>query len=66
MFACRKIVSTGQTPSSQIVKTLAPHCVDSKGFVNVKQTLQIDDDSLPNVFALGDVANTGAHKAARP
>lgn len=34
----------------------------------MKPTLQIDTDTLgfPNVFALGDVADTGAHKAARP
>jgi apoptosis-inducing factor 2 len=32
----------------------------------VRQTLQIADDSAPNVFALGDVADTGANKAARP
>ena len=34
--------------------------------MRVLPTLQIQDPSLPNVFAIGDVAATGAHKAARP
>ncbi|KAF9071549.1 hypothetical protein BDP27DRAFT_1418902 [Rhodocollybia butyracea] len=42
------------------------------GYIRVLPTLQIDTSSdgkstsYPNVFALGDVADTGAHKAARP
>jgi apoptosis-inducing factor 2 len=31
----------------------------------VKPTLQIQDDEYPNVFAFGDVANTGGAKQAR-
>lgn len=32
----------------------------------MKPTLQVDAPDLSKIFALGDVANTGAHKAARP
>lgn len=32
----------------------------------MRPTLQIADDNAPNLFALGDVAETGANKAARP
>ncbi|KAK9900237.1 amid-like NADH oxidoreductase [Cystobasidium minutum MCA 4210] len=60
------IVSTGQTPNSQFVAQSAPSCVDARGFIKVKPTLQVVDPALPHVFALGDVADTGAHKAARP
>lgn len=65
-YVSRQIVSTGQTPNSQLVQRTAPKCVDDKGFIRVKPTLQIKDEDLPHVFALGDVADTGAHKAARP
>ena len=60
------IICTGQTPQSEIVKTLAPDVIDKGGFIKMKATLQVDDDSLPHVFAVGDVAASGAPKAARP
>lgn len=60
------IISTGQTPQSEILKTLAPDCIDAHSFIKVKDTLQIQDDRFPNIFALGDIAATRAHKAARP
>ena len=31
----------------------------------VKPTLQIEDAAFPNIFAMGDVADTGAPKMAR-
>jgi NADH dehydrogenase FAD-containing subunit len=34
--------------------------------VRVRRTLQIHDTEFSNIFAVGDVADTGAHKAARP
>ncbi|CAL3972305.1 hypothetical protein PZA11_004548 [Diplocarpon coronariae] len=60
------IVATGQTPQSEIVRQLSPQSVDKNHFVKVKKTLQLVDERFPNVFAIGDVADTGAHKAARP
>lgn len=60
------IVCTGQVPQSDILSTVAPGVINEKGFVKVRRTLQVDDVALPHVFALGDVADTGAHKAARP
>lgn len=60
------IICTGQTPQSEIIKTLSPDVVDQSGFIKTKPTLQIADEELPNVFAVGDVAASGAPKAARP
>ncbi|GAW00360.1 amid-like nadh [Lentinula edodes] len=62
------ILCTGSVPLSSPLLSLAPSAVDKHGFIRVKPTLQIDTDTpgFPNVFALGDVAETGAHKAARP
>ncbi|KAJ4311858.1 hypothetical protein N0V94_007733 [Neodidymelliopsis sp. IMI 364377] len=60
------IISTGQTPQSDILATLAPECIDDQKFIKVNDTLQIADAKYPNIFALGDIASTKAHKAARP
>lgn len=60
------IICTGQTPQSEIVKTLTPNLIDNGGFIKMKNTLQIDDNTHPHVFAVGDVAASGAPKAARP
>lgn len=32
----------------------------------MKPTLQVVDKNIPNIFAVGDIAETGANKAARP
>lgn len=60
------IISTGQTPQSDTLTSLAPECIDDNKFIKVKKTLQISDEKYPNIFALGDIAATAAHKAARP
>jgi len=67
------ITCLGGTPLSEPLRTLAPSAIDPQtGYIRVLPTLQIDTSSdgkstsYPNVFALGDVADTGAHKAARP
>jgi apoptosis-inducing factor 2 len=61
---------TGAVPLSAPLESLSPDAIDPlTKFVKVKPTLQIDGESsipYPNVFAIGDVADTGAHKAARP
>ena len=38
--------------------------LNEKKFIKVKPTLQVDDAGFPNVFAIGDAANTGAPKKA--
>lgn len=65
------IQATGQTPNTQWLKDLAPSSPDSvinprNGFVRVKPTLQFADPAYPHLYAVGDVADSGAHKAARP
>ncbi|KAL2265092.1 hypothetical protein VTJ83DRAFT_6192 [Remersonia thermophila] len=51
------IYCTGQIPSSSLVAEIAPQILTPSGRIRVKPTLQIDDDSLPTVFACGDVAD---------
>lgn len=60
------VICTGQTPQSGLVESLAPKCIDDGKFIRVRKTLQLDDERYPNIFAVGDVAATGANKAARP
>jgi apoptosis-inducing factor 2 len=61
-----QIVCTGQIPQSSILKSLAPQSIKQDGFIQTLKTLQISDERYPNIFAIGDVADTGAHKAAKP
>ncbi|CAK7224387.1 hypothetical protein SCUCBS95973_005499 [Sporothrix curviconia] len=60
------IVCTGQTPQSGLLKALSPASINESGFIKVRDTLQVQDPELNNIFAIGDVADTGAAKAARP
>ncbi|KAL1604829.1 hypothetical protein SLS60_004369 [Paraconiothyrium brasiliense] len=60
------ITCNGMTPQSEIIRSLSPDVIDEQGYISVKDTLQIKDESFPNVFSLGDIAATAAHKAARP
>ncbi len=38
---------------------LSPGSLTPSGYVRVKPTMQIMDDSLPNVYAIGDVTESG-------
>jgi NADPH-dependent 2,4-dienoyl-CoA reductase/sulfur reductase-like enzyme len=65
------IVATGQTPNNQFLLGLDATAPDSlinpaNGFIRVRPTLQFQDPLYPNLFAIGDIADSGAHKAARP
>ncbi|KAK0190094.1 FAD/NAD-P-binding domain-containing protein [Armillaria mellea] len=54
-------------PLSDPLLSLSPLSIDSETkYVKVKPTLQIADSKFPHIFSIGDVADTGAHKAARP
>jgi len=59
------IVCIGQTPQSDLIRSLSPQSITPQGYVKVKKTLQIDDEEFPNVFVYGDVGQTGAHKSGR-
>ncbi len=62
-----QIVCIGAVPLSAPLLALSPSSVDPQTkYIKVKPTLQIADSNYANVFAIGDVADTGAHKAARP
>ncbi|KAF9875935.1 hypothetical protein CkaCkLH20_06381 [Colletotrichum karsti] len=49
----------GQQPCSQLVSELAPEAIAKSGRIKVKPTMQIDVDSLPNIYVCGDVAEAG-------
>ncbi|POR35563.1 Putative apoptosis-inducing factor [Tolypocladium paradoxum] len=55
-----QINCTGQQPASDVVSGLSEAAISSTGHINVKDTLQIADDDLPNVYACGDVAESEA------
>ncbi|KAJ6456399.1 FAD/NAD-P-binding domain-containing protein [Mycena sanguinolenta] len=61
------ISCVGAVPLSAPLLSLSPSSVDPKTkFILVKPTLQIADPAFPKVFSIGDVAATGANKAAAP
>ncbi|KAJ7765027.1 FAD/NAD-P-binding domain-containing protein [Mycena maculata] len=63
--AITQISCIGATPLSSPIESLSPDLIDKSGFIRVKPTLQIQDERYGNVFAIGDVAGTGANKNAR-
>lgn len=65
------IPATGQTPNNQFLKDLQPTSGyeiinPANGFIRVSPTLQFADPEYTNLYACGDIADSGAHKAARP
>ena len=53
------------SPSTGFLSPNFPNCLDNLGFIIVKPTLQLDDPKLERIFAMGDVAATGAPKMTR-
>lgn len=46
----------GMTPNTALLEAFSPNTIDKDtGFVNVKPTMQIQDDRYTNIFAIGDV-----------
>jgi NADH dehydrogenase FAD-containing subunit len=69
------ILATGQTPNNQFLSSLLPPASASSttpllnpqnGFINVRPTMQFADPAYSHLFAVGDIADTKAHKAAKP
>lgn len=65
------ILATGQTPNNDLMKTLTSSTADSlinpdNGFIPIRPTMQLQDPMYQNMFAVGDIADTGLRKAARP
>lgn len=65
------ILATGQRPNNSLIKDLNPTDTDSlinpkNGFILIRPTMQFLDKEYSNMFAVGDIADTGMHKAARP
>ncbi|KAI1817026.1 FAD/NAD(P)-binding domain-containing protein [Poronia punctata] len=50
------VTCMGQKPNSKLVAELSPDTITPTCHVLVKPTMQIKDDSLPNVYVCGDVA----------
>ncbi|KAI0847456.1 FAD/NAD(P)-binding domain-containing protein [Daldinia vernicosa] len=58
-IACDYLVNcTGQRPDSKLISELSPTSISESGHILTKPTLQIQDDSLPNVYVCGDVSET--------
>lgn len=65
------ILATGQTPNNSLVADLIPSTPGSlinpdNGYIRIRPTMQFFDEKYPNLFAVGDIADTGVQKAARP
>lgn len=65
------IPAVGQNPNNELVSGLerlrGPTLINpANGFIRVKPTLQLLNPEYSHIFAVGDIADTGAHKAARP
>ncbi|OQD68739.1 hypothetical protein PENDEC_c031G06450 [Penicillium decumbens] len=67
------ILATGQTPNNQLVSELKPSEISGpsiinpdNGFIRIRPTMQFLDEKYSNLFAVGDIADTGVQKAARP
>ncbi|KAF5003074.1 hypothetical protein FDECE_10355 [Fusarium decemcellulare] len=65
------IPATGQIPNNQFLETLEPSAGreiinQANGFIKVLPTLQFENPNYSNLFACGDIADSKAHKAARP
>ncbi|PYI14306.1 amid-like NADH oxidoreductase, partial [Aspergillus japonicus CBS 114.51] len=65
------ILATGQKPNNDLIRSLPASSPDSlinpaNGFIRIRPTLQFQDPQYPNLFAVGDIADTGLRKAARP
>ncbi|WZH46776.1 Apoptosis-inducing factor [Fusarium acuminatum] len=61
------IPCTGFRPHSNLLATYSPKSIASSGEIKVKQTLQVDSlqSTRQNIFAVGDVAQSGGPKQAR-
>lgn len=66
------ILATGQTPNNGLIADLptsgeAGSLVNpDNGFIRIRPTMQFLDQKYPHLFAVGDIADTGLRKAARP
>lgn len=68
------IMATGQTSNNSFLKDLSPSSPifsnsitnPDNGFIRIRPTMQFQDPSYPHLFAVGDIADTGVRKAARP
>ncbi|KAF9282234.1 Apoptosis-inducing factor 2 [Linnemannia elongata] len=53
-----QILCTGMTPQSDLLSKLSPESINPKNrLVKTKPSLQIVDDTFPNIFSAGDVAD---------
>ncbi|RAL15884.1 amid-like NADH oxidoreductase [Aspergillus homomorphus CBS 101889] len=65
------ILATGQKPNNDLLRSLPASSPDSlinpdNGFIRIRPTMQFQDPQYPHLFAVGDIADTGLRKAARP
>jgi len=56
---------TGAAPTTMPLPGLSAKSVTSSGMIKVNSHLQLDDPNTPHIFAIGDIADTGATKMGR-
>lgn len=60
-----QIKCIGQKPNSGLIAELSPSSISESGYIKVLPTLQIADEAHGNIYAIGDVADTGSIKNGR-
>ncbi|KAL3476736.1 hypothetical protein BJX99DRAFT_227244 [Aspergillus californicus] len=66
------ILATGQTANNSLLADLPVSPTSesllnpANGFIRIRPTMQFLDEKYSNLFAVGDIADTGLRKAARP
>ncbi|KAK5942020.1 hypothetical protein PMZ80_005972 [Knufia obscura] len=60
-----QIMCTGSAPASNPLPGLPSEIITPTGMISVNSYLQADDASTPNIFAVGDIADTGVKKMGR-
>ncbi|KAL2815861.1 hypothetical protein BDW59DRAFT_153591 [Aspergillus cavernicola] len=67
------ILATGQTPNTDLLADLPVSTPNpgsllnpANGFIRIRPTMQFLDEKYSHLFAVGDIADTGLRKAARP
>lgn len=56
---------TGSTAATTPLSGIPISAINPTGMLRVDRYLQVDDPSAPHIFAVGDIADTGAKKMGR-
>jgi NADH dehydrogenase FAD-containing subunit len=57
-----QIKCIGQYPASSILTNVLPLSITKTGYVSVRPTLQIRDDTLHHIYAIGDITDAAKQR----